>query len=141
MLMKKIITLVFAIVFAGFTAQAGTSAYRPDMAGIDQMFAQAESVSILEAGSMVPFTNDPMQSDMSVLKEKDPGVAFALSFILGYLGIHRAYLGTSTGTIVAYILTAGGCGIVATVDWIVLLIGLINDDISKYIDNPSFFMW
>ena len=141
MLMKKIITLFLAVVFAGFTAQAGTSAYRPDHAGIDQLFAQAESVSIMDAGSMAPYADSHMGTGMSVLKEKDPGVAFALSFVLGYLGIHRAYLGTSTGTIVAYILTAGGCGIVATVDWIVLLIGLINDDISKYVDNPSFFMW
>ena len=42
---------------------------------------------------------------------------------------------------VGYILTCGGCGIVATVDWIVLLIGLINNDISKYVNNPKFFMW
>ena len=51
-------------------------------------------------------------------------------------------MGTATLTGVGYILTLGGCGIVATVDWIVLLIALVNNEgISKYEDNPKFFMW
>jgi hypothetical protein len=42
----------------------------------------------------------------------------------------------------AYIFTCFGIfGIVPLVDWIVLLIGLVNDDISKYEDNDKFFMW
>jgi hypothetical protein len=45
-------------------------------------------------------------------------------------------------TWVGYILTCGGIfGIVPFVDWIVLLIGLVEDDISKYVNNPKFFMW
>lgn len=73
--------------------------------------------------------------------DKNAVVAFVLSWFLGYLGIHRLYLGTKTGTFIAYLLTAGGCGIVAFVDWIMLLMGLIDDDISRYIDNPKFIMW
>lgn len=73
---------------------------------------------------------------------KDPAVAFVLSWLLGFLGVHRFYMGTATLTGVGYILTFGGCGIVATVDWVVLLIALINKEgISKYEDNPKFFMW
>ncbi|MBK7388437.1 MAG: TM2 domain-containing protein [Bacteroidetes bacterium] len=76
-----------------------------------------------------------------MVAEKSPIVAFLLSTFLGLLGIHRFYMGTKTMTGVGYILTCGGLGIVATVDWVLLLIGTINDDIDKYIDNPKFFMW
>ncbi|OWY19836.1 TM2 domain-containing protein [Sphingobacteriales bacterium UPWRP_1] len=76
-----------------------------------------------------------------VAGDKNPVVAFILAWFLGSLGIHRFYLGTKTLTGIGYILTCGGFGIVALVDWVMLLIGLIDDDISKYIDNPKFFMW
>jgi TM2 domain-containing membrane protein YozV len=78
----------------------------------------------------------------SVAASKDPVVAFILSTFLGGLGIHRFYMGTATLTGVGYILTLGGCGIVAFVDWVVLLIALVQDEgIGKYTDNPKFFMW
>ena len=139
--MKKIVTFLLLIMLAGLTVQAGASQYRLNETAINEMFDQAEVVDFYSAqgmGSMFDVTGAPT-SFLSA--EKNPGVAFALAWVIGYLGIHRAYLGTSTGTIVAYILTGGGCGVVWVVDWVVLLIGLIDDDISKYIDNPKFFMW
>lgn len=78
----------------------------------------------------------------TTVSSKDPTVAFILAFFVGFLGIHRFYMGTATLTGVGYILTLGGCGIVALVDWVVLLIALIDKGgISKYEDNPKFFMW
>ncbi len=138
--MKKLF-LSLLILFAGvFVFEASANTYRLDQAEVDQMFAQAEQVDLMAMHSMSPMTSNTA-STMLAVQDKDPLIAFILAWVVGPLGIHRAYLGTSTGTIIAYILTAGGCGIVAMVDWIVLLIGLVNDDISKYIDNPSFFMW
>ncbi|TAE38530.1 MAG: TM2 domain-containing protein [Runella slithyformis] len=73
---------------------------------------------------------------------KDATTSFLLAFFLGALGVHRFYMGTATLTGIGYILTCGGCGIVATVDWVVLLIAMVNKEgISKYEDNPKFFMW
>ena len=64
-----------------------------------------------------------------------------MSFSFGICGIHRLYLGTEILTFVGYLCTIGGCGILQTVDWILLLIGAINDDIRKYENNSKFFMW
>ncbi len=139
--MKKI--MFFAIfAFAGlFLSQASANSYQLNDAAVDQMFAQAEVVDFFAVETMAPLAESGYASNAQFVDDKDPLIAFLLSWFLGYLGIHRAYLGTSTGTIVGYILTLGGCGIVATIDWIMLLIGLVNNDISQYIDNPKFFMW
>lgn len=104
---------------------------------LDALFAEAEDISNEIDLSVL----NNMVAPTEVKADKSPAAAFVLAWILGWLGIHRAYMGTSTGTIIGYILTCGGFGIVAFVDWIVLLIGLINDDISKYVDNSKFFMW
>ncbi len=138
--MKKI-TLTLLILMGVFAARAGTGSYYLDHASVDQMFEQAEQVDMFSMNSMSPMAGAGTNTSMLSSNEKDPAIAFILSWFVGPLGIHRAYLGTSTGTIIGYILTLGGCGIVAFVDWVLLLIGLVNDDISKYVDNPSFFMW
>ncbi len=137
--MKKALFSTLVVFMCAFAIQANTSMYHLDQGAVDQMFAQAEQVDILSmhSTSFMAGSNTTMLS----AQDKDPVIAFILATFIGSLGIHRAYLGTSTGTIIGYILTLGGCGIVFFVDWVVLLIGLINDDISKYIDNPSFFMW
>ena len=78
----------------------------------------------------------------SQLKEKDPVIAWLISFPTGMLGLHRAYLGTSTTTVILYIVTAGGIlGIVPMIDWILLLRGIQNGDISKFVGNRRFIMW
>jgi TM2 domain-containing membrane protein YozV len=71
---------------------------------------------------------------------KDAIVAIVLDFFLGGFGVHRFYLGTEVMTGIGYILTCGGIfGIVPLVDFVVLIID--NKDISKYVNNPKFFMW
>jgi TM2 domain-containing membrane protein YozV len=91
--------------------------------------------------SFASFAAPAASSASAVVAEKSPIVAFLLAFFLGGLGIHRFYMGTKTMTGIGYILTCGGLGIVSLVDWILLLVGVINDDIDKYVDNPKFFMW
>ncbi len=138
--MKKLLT-VLMIAFIGIISTQANTSYHLDDAAIDDMFAKAEMVGINHMEPLAPLADMGYAGQTYFEENKDPLVAFLLSWFLGYLGIHRAYMGTSTGTIVAYILTGGGCGIVWTIDWIMLLIGVMNNDISQYIDNPRFFMW
>ncbi len=138
--MKRTLSILVIALAGIFVSQASTS-YHLNDAAIDAMFANAELVEFNAVETMAPLADMGYANQTFLNENKDPMVAFLLSWFLGYLGIHRAYLGTSTGTIVGYILTLGGCGIVATIDWIMLLIGLVNNDISQYIDNPRFFMW
>ena len=79
------------------------------------------------------------------MAEKSPKsrlVAFLLCFFLGGFGVHRHYLGTRPGMWAIYTFTFGGLfGIVPLIDWVMLLIGLVDDDISPYVGNTKFFMW
>ena len=137
--MKKLLLFSLIALMSLSFVQANTSTYRINHTSVDQMFASAEQLDLATAENMMGF------SEASVFlgaQDKDPVIAFILNTFLGTFGIHRAYLGTSGTTIVAYILTMGGCGIVAFVDWIMLLISVVNEEsISQYVNNPSFFMW
>ena len=54
---------------------------------------------------------------MSESSEKKILPAFMMCFFVGFLGIHRFYVG-KTGSGIAQILTFGGLGIWALIDWI-----------------------
>ncbi|MEO8905499.1 MAG: TM2 domain-containing protein [Polyangiaceae bacterium] len=53
-------------------------------------------------------------------QKKDRTTALLLSLFLGYLGVDRFYLGQSALG-VAKLLTAGGCGVWALVDWFMIM--------------------
>ncbi len=67
---------------------------------------------------------------MSESSEKKILPAFMLCFFLGFLGIHRFYVG-KTGSGVAQILTLGGLGFWALVDWIMIMCGSFKDSEGK----------
>jgi TM2 domain-containing membrane protein YozV len=139
--MKRLFTIMFFALFGIAAASANADAYRLNESTVNDMFASAEVVDFLTPNAMAPLVDFGSTSTAYFSSDKTPAVAFILAWFIGYLGIHRMYMGTSTGTIIAYIITGGGCGVVWLIDWIVLLIGVVDDDISKYIDNPKFFMW
>ena len=66
------------------------------------------------------------------MSDKSRIVAALLCFFLGYLGIHRFYVG-KIGTEVLWLLTAGIFGIGAFVDFIVILCGYFKDKEGNYI--------
>jgi len=135
--MKKTLTLLSLLFAIGFGFQANASNYKIDQNQIDQIVAKAD---IAPAVSVFDLQTTPGMP--SITSDKDPVVAFVLCTVLGGIGIHRLYLGTEPLTFVLYVITAGGCGIVAFVDWIMLLMAVMdNSKLSPYINNPNFFMW
>ena len=66
-----------------------------------------------------------VSNDVST-EQKEWLVVLLLSFFLGYFGIHRFYTG-HTGIGVAQLLTFGGCGIWAFIDFIINLLANHKD--------------
>ena len=56
------------------------------------------------------------------------------AWFLGYLGAHRFYLG-KIGTAILMLLTAGGLGIWALVDFIMAVAGIMKDKEGRLITN------
>ena len=140
--MKKFVLIFSFLLLISSFSFANADSYRIDDSAIEILFDQAEEISIFDANlsDLAPEANmfaNPEQLNGS----NNPVVAFVLAWFLGGLGVHRLYLGTEVIVFVAYLCTGGGFGILACGDWIVLLIGLIDDDISKYVDNPALIMW
>lgn len=57
-----------------------------------------------------------------------------LCFFLGCFGIHSFYTG-KTGIGVAQLLTCGGCGIWALIDFIMIIVGSYRDGEGKVVSN------
>jgi TM2 domain-containing membrane protein YozV len=66
--------------------------------------------------------------------EKKRLIACLLCFFLGFLGIHRFYVG-KIGTGILMIVTFGGLGIWALIDLIMILIGKFSDKEGKKLEN------
>lgn len=60
------------------------------------------------------------------MSEKRILPAFLLCFFLGCFGAHRFYVG-KIGTSILQLLTLGGLGIWALIDWIMIIIGAFTD--------------
>ncbi len=136
--MKKLLMMVVLALFALTSVQESHAAeYKLNEERIDALFETAteSDFNLLAETTM----NKPNFQTMA-MEEKDPMVAILLDFFLGPIGVHRFYLGTKPMTGIGYILTCGGIfGVVPFIDLIMLAIDY--DDISKYVDNPKFFMW
>jgi TM2 domain-containing membrane protein YozV len=137
--MKKIFMLAAFMMVAAFV-QAGSKDYYVNDAAVEETLSSAIQVELTTADFSQQLE---MMNQASVQADNpNPWVAFALSWVLGGIGVHRVYLGGKGSLILIYFITCGGIfGIVPLIDWIVLLVGAIKGDISEFVNNDAFFMW
>jgi hypothetical protein len=64
------------------------------------------------------------------VSERSRLAAALMAFFLGWLGVHRFYVG-KIGTALLMVLTVGGFGIWATIDLIMILAGAFTDDAGR----------
>jgi TM2 domain-containing membrane protein YozV len=140
--MKKLLSIASMLVLMVI---ASTSSVKAENYVINDAAVEAAFTSAIAVPMSVDFINTAIPNiptdQANVTGGTNAWIAVVLCYFLGGLGIHRFYLGTATLTGIGYILTCGGCGVVVTVDFFLLLIGAIKNDIGKYEDNTKFFMW
>lgn len=133
--MKKFIISVIAVLAVAISASAAN--YKVDDNAIDSIIENATEVVTLDVAA-------PAAANLPAFEQKQvtPVTALILNFFLGGFGIHRHYMGTAPGMWAFYTFTVAGIfGIVPTVDLIMLIIGVIDNDISRYVNNRKIFMW
>ena len=74
--------------------------------------------------------DDPKRAQISSLHFQSPTVALVLSIFLGCYGIDRFYIG-HIGLGVGKLLTCGGIGIWALIDWFLILGATRNENLKK----------
>lgn len=147
--MKKLLTLFAGIFLVSSMSFAGN--YELDNAQIDKQIEQAQEISIVEltntATSSIVADYNYAPTNIS---ELDKGTLAFIVLSVGYFvgviplfGIHRIIMGSSPKIAVLYCVTLGGiCGVVPTIDWIVLLIRIINKEgAGSYMNNDKLFGW
>ena len=133
--MKKLLFSIIAVLAIAISANAAN--YKIDNNAIDNIIENATEVVILDVAA-------PAAANLPAFEQKEvkPVAALVLNFFLGGFGIHRHYMGTAPGMWALYTFTLGGIfGVVPFIDFIMLIIGVVDNDISKYINNRKFFMW
>lgn len=136
--MKKFIISLVAILALGIAANAAN--YSIDEQSIDAMIEAAAEVSPLSMEAAAPAATD---ATIKVGGGAEPIIAFLLSAIpvTGWLAVHRMYMGTSVLAIVLNIVTGAGFGVVYVIDWVMLLIGVLDNNIGQYCNNGRWLMW
>ena len=137
--MKKLIVSLVAVLAIAFSANAAS--YKVDNNAVDALIENATEV--FTADFMAPAavaTTATVQA-----KEINTTTAFLLSWLLGEFGVHRHYLGTAGWMWAVYTFTAGGFGILWSVDTILLFLDLIKVGeggyINKFINNNKVIVW
>ncbi len=138
--MKKILTVLVAVFAISFAANAAD--YSLNESAIDAVIENA-----VEVGTAVDAEFPaalPATPALPAVKQKSDGAAFVLTIFLGWCGVHRMYMGSTTLMWLWYLLLnfviVGE--VIVTVDFVVELIALIDGrGFSKYYNNPKLLMW
>ena len=136
--MKKLVLSVIAVLAIAISANAAN--YKVDNNAIDNIIENATEVVVLDVEA-------PAAANLPVFEQKEINVttAFLLSWLLGYFGVHRHYMGTKPLMWLWYTITMGGLGVIWSVDTILLFLDLIKvgegNYLNKFINNPKFIVW
>lgn len=134
--MKKFIFSLIAIMAIAVSANAAN--YTVDDDAIDALMEASVEVSPID---LMPEAPVPAAASLAS-GSPSPVASFLLCTFLGEFGVHRHYMGTRPWMWAIYVFTGFGIfGIVPFVDWVMLLIGLVDDNISQYVGNTRFIMW
>ena len=134
--MKKLFFSLIAVLAIAISANAAN--YRVDDSAIDALIEASVEVSPLE---LMPEAAVPAAASLAA-GSPSPVASFLLCTFLGGFGVHRHYMGTRPWMWAIYVFTGFGIfGIVPLVDWVMLLIGLVDDNIGQYCGNTRFIMW
>lgn len=101
------------------------------------MFCKNCGKEIADNAIMCPSCGAPTQCGPAVppdASEKDWLTTLLLCFFLGGLGIHSFYVGKTVNGVIQ-LLTLGGCGIWALIDFIMIICGNYKDAQGKVIVN------
>ncbi|MCL2683349.1 MAG: TM2 domain-containing protein [Bacteroidales bacterium] len=137
MLKQKLVAIMMVSAFALFTCNTSfANDYKLDDASIETLFTEALEMTDFD------FNFATASGGSASFNTPNPWAAAAICWFVGGFGIHRHYLGTSPNMWAIYTFTVCGIfGIVPIVDFIVLIVGAVTNDYSKYVGNTSFFMW
>ena len=135
--MKKLYLSLIVILAVAVSASAAS--YTIDDEAIDALVEASVEVSPLTLMAEVPAAV-PAAASLS-RGSADPVGALLICTFVGCFGIHRHYMGTRPFMWLIYTITGGGLGIVTVIDWVMLLVGVVEDDISDYCGNTKFLMW
>ncbi len=69
------------------------------------------------------------------MARRDQAVTFLLSYFLGVFGVDRFYMG-QVGLGIAKLLTGGGCGLWALIDYILVGMGSMRDGDGDLLERP-----
>ena len=143
--MKKLALMLSILMIGTAGLFASNAGYYLDNQKVDDLFNNAVEVSLIEMTSTSMNGLEGMTSNnLSFNSEESTAlIAWILCWVVGGFGIHRHYLGTKSSMWAIYTFTCFGIfGIVPFVDfWVLLIDGVVNENIVKYQDNENFFMW
>jgi len=137
--MKKFIIVIAAIF--GMAIAANANEYTIDDSQIDALIENAvEAAPAAALNAVAAVSNNAAATTIS---SKSDAASILLCFFLGGFGIHRHYMGTAPWMWAAYTFTFGGIfGVVPFVDFIVMIVGLVDDSgLGQYYGNRKFLMW
>jgi len=140
--MKNLLLLFLFVLSFSSTSLAGN--YKLNNASVDELFEQAEEIDL------TTFLNGPIDYsnlnnsatplNISGTKGKSLVGFLLIGFFLGYLGIHRLYMGTNFGSFIwaVYCIPTYGY-VLAIIDLVYVLIE--EERLEDYRKNNDLFVW
>ncbi|HLY06359.1 MAG TPA: TM2 domain-containing protein [Rhizomicrobium sp.] len=102
--------------------------------GPRQQYCHACGAIISDEALACPKCGAPQKHAVANVSEKSRLAALLLCFFLGIFGVHRFYVG-KVGTGVLQLVTLGGLGIWALVDFILIIVGGFADKEGRKVLN------